>query len=144
MKYPNKKAHVLSRSKVDSDGCWIWQGFLNQWGYGRATTVIDGKKCALMAHRLSLLAFKDIIVKKGYSVDHLCRKPACVNPEHLDVVTMAENNRRNPNWFGNRKNCSKCGKGITKRKSGGAICLPCTRAYWKDYNDKRSKKCARA
>ena len=140
MKYKDKKHQILSNIKIDSVGCWIWQHQLNKWGYGRPTTVINGKKQPIMAHRLSLLAFKNTSVKDGFCVDHLCRKPACVNPDHLEIVTMAENNLRNPNWAGHIKNCKKCNGPLSKRSSGGAICLPCTRKYWKEYNDRRSKK----
>ena len=30
----------------------------------------------------------------GFELDHLCRVPRCVNPEHLEPVTHAENMRR--------------------------------------------------
>ena len=33
-------------------------------------------------------------IPDGLHLDHLCRVPACVNPEHLEPVTLAENNRR--------------------------------------------------
>jgi hypothetical protein len=29
-------------------------------------------------------------------LDHLCRNPKCVNPNHLEVVTRSENLRRSP------------------------------------------------
>ena len=33
-------------------------------------------------------------VPEGLELDHLCRNPGCVNPEHLEPVTHAENIRR--------------------------------------------------
>jgi hypothetical protein len=33
-------------------------------------------------------------IPDGLTIDHLCRTPACVNPEHMEPVTMAENIRR--------------------------------------------------
>jgi hypothetical protein len=33
-------------------------------------------------------------VPAGHQLDHLCKKRACVNPDHLEAVPQAENLRR--------------------------------------------------
>lgn len=41
-------------------------------------------------------------------LDHLCKVPACVRPDHLEAVTHAENMRRGDSWSGrNGRACSK-------------------------------------
>lgn len=73
----------------NATGCWEWTGRKNQVGYGGIA--LFGK--TLMAHRVVYELHKGEI-PKGYVIDHLCRNPGCVNPDHLQPVTQAENYKR--------------------------------------------------
>lgn len=85
------KEKVLSRiAKDPKTGCWNWVAYLDRNGYGRIG--ITHRKY-VYAHRLSYEAFVGDI-PDGLHIDHLCRNPACVNPEHLEPVTNKENHRR--------------------------------------------------
>ena len=70
------------------DGCWRWTGGRNNAGYGRF--FLGGQK---YAHRVSFEAARGP-VPAGLELDHICRVTECVNPEHLEPVTHAENIRR--------------------------------------------------
>jgi hypothetical protein len=70
--------------------CWIWLGGRNRKGYGVTADRRGG--CAL-AHRVYYEEAKGPI-PEGLQIDHLCCLPACVNPDHLEAVTPAQNVRR--------------------------------------------------
>lgn len=79
--------------KVDKtttpDGCWLWQGPPNGAGYGSFN--LDGR---VVGAHVAVLLLAGVGVPTGYEPDHLCRVPMCVRPDHLEVVTSAENKRR--------------------------------------------------
>ena len=87
-------------TKVEkTEGCWLWMGALAH-GYGR---VKDGKKI-VQAHRFAYELLRGPI-PDGLQIDHLCRIPNCVNPEHMEPVTMSENLRRGVHFERNRTHC---------------------------------------
>src|SRR6185312_11217064 len=67
-------------------GCWIWESAVNGNGYGK----IYRNGILEPTHRIAWELYKGAI-PKGLVLDHLCRNPACVNPDHLEPVTNAEN-----------------------------------------------------
>jgi hypothetical protein len=69
--------------------CWVWTGCRIYSGYGRLS--VAGK--LVLAHRYAYELLRQPI-PAGLTLDHLCRNRACINPEHLEPVSVAENTRR--------------------------------------------------
>ncbi len=73
-----------------SRGCWIWTRHLNNKGY---PVLRRGHLGVTLAHR----HFYELAhgpIPEGMTLDHLCREPRCVNPAHMEPVTLIENIRR--------------------------------------------------
>lgn len=79
------KARIRNSVVADEFGCWIWQLTVDKGGYGK----IQDKKTRL-AHRVSYEAHKGTI-EKGMTIHHKCSKPSCVNPEHLEQMSLRDN-----------------------------------------------------
>lgn len=69
--------------------CLLWQAQLDEHKYGR---FFDGTK-GRPAHRFYYETMRGE-VPKDLELDHLCRVPHCVNPDHLEPVTHRENDIR--------------------------------------------------
>lgn len=76
-------------AKTRETNCTVWIGSTNNKGYGLIS--VNGK--AQLAHRVAYEAEFGPI-PDGMVIDHLCRVRNCVNPMHLEAVTVTENNRR--------------------------------------------------
>jgi HNH endonuclease len=73
--------------------CWIWQLVKNNHGYGLVKSGPGNMKCA---HRVSYESVHGPVAA-DLKLDHLCRVTSCVNPDHLEPVSHAENCRRGRN-----------------------------------------------
>ncbi len=105
------KAKLLTNIIVTDDGCHLWRGPHNNYGYGQ---ICVGRKI-WRTHRLAaaLLNGEDVT---GKTVRHTCDKPPCVNPAHLVIGTVADNAKDMLNRDRQRggKNAPKIGTGAAR------------------------------
>lgn len=81
---PEKR--FFDRVEKQANGCWLWTGNKNNYGYGFIW--INGKD--ITTHRFAYQHFIGPI-PKGLLVRHRCDTPSCVNPEHLQCGTNLDN-----------------------------------------------------
>ena len=111
---------------VPFSGCWLWTGSVDGDGYPRMR--------GGLAHRASF-SEKNGEIPPGLEIDHKCEVRCCVNPEHLQAVTHAENNRLSA--LRGRKKPAHCRKGhpfsgenlYLNPTNGKQVCKTCRRAY---------------
>lgn len=84
----NRDRYVVIELSHDTP-CWVWKLARNKDGYGR---VRDGGTVKL-AHRVE---YEEQFgpIPPGLTLDHLCGERGCVNPAHLEPVSLEENRRR--------------------------------------------------
>jgi hypothetical protein len=114
MDAPIRPAHQTDEqrfwSKVDKSGpCWLWMGCTTN-GYG----IFRFRSRNTVAHRVSY-EWATGPIPEGYEVDHTCFNHSCVRPDHLRILTHAENgqNRASAN-----KNSKSGVRGVYQIPSG--------------------------
>lgn len=115
-----------------TDGCWIWTA-ANVRGYGHFS--YGGRR--RLTHRLVYEEMRGAI-PSGLQIDHLCRNPSCVNPDHLEPVTGRVNTLRSPTNMATinaaKTHCPR-GHEYTSDNTylapnhGGRHCRTCARAW---------------
>lgn len=129
--------------KVEPTGfCWNWTAYKDRNGYGLiALKNKPGTRAAVtgLAHRISYLLLVGEF-DRGLHLDHLCRNPSCVNPDHLEPVELTENTARGYSIQRIAYRKQECTKGhaltpentYTVPKSGRRRCKTCIKAYGKE------------
>lgn len=140
------QAHVETRfwAKValpNMDGCMLWTACLTPLGYGRFAIT---EKRLIGAHRL---AYQLLVgpTPDGLVLDHLCRVPACVAPDHLELVTQRVNVLRGEGTPARNAVKTHCDSGHEYTEAnthvdarGWRECRACSRARGRRaYNKKR-------
>lgn len=78
------------------EGCWIWTGSAQRKGYSQSISVNESRTRtgkSYLPHRLMFQWFK-FDIPPDLTIDHLCKNRRCVNPDHMEPTTLAENVRR--------------------------------------------------
>lgn len=117
-----------------SGSCWLWQGQIERNGYGRAW--FKGKRRS--AHRLAYELTKGQI-PHGLTIDHLCRNRACINPAHLEAVSMRTNVLRGDTITAANARKTHCPRGHVydrMNSQGRRICRTCGRNQLRRYRMK--------
>lgn len=81
--------YIRDRIRVLPNDCWDWTGRVDEAGYGE----FDYQGKSLRAHRV-VWVFTGGYLDNRKTLDHLCCRISCVNPNHLQQVTQSVNTKR--------------------------------------------------
>lgn len=111
------------------DACWEWLGNIHPLGYGQWSITGRG---AQRAHRVAYALLVGPLDGE-LTIDHLCRNKACVNPAHLELVTLLENNRRR-RLDVRGETCPKGHEFVARGKARNQrSCVQCFNEYQREY-----------
>lgn len=143
--HAERVARAMAKIEKRADGCWIWRGRINSDGYG----MTGWTSFEPSAHRFTYRVLVGPI-PEGLTLDHLCRNRACVNPAHLEPVTMRENILRGEGIAAKNAAKTHCLRGheftpenTYATPSGGRGCKAC-RAQRQAHYDRRKRAERRA
>jgi len=117
------------RKVVKTDWCWEWQACLHKDGYGRFA--VGGNRWRY-AHIVAYEMFNNELVPDGLQIDHLCRNRKCVNPEHLEAVTIKTNTLRG---------FSPASTNVRKTECVNGHLFTPSNTYWEDSKRGKHRKC---
>lgn len=137
---------IAPKIALTGSGCIEWLGSTNRAGYGSIHGGPDAPIARYLVHRWSY-EYHVGPIPDGLEIDHLCGNPPCINPDHLEPVTHAENLMRSAGFSAIHAQKTHCINGHeftiqnTRLRTGrgGRECRECCRE--RDRN-RRSRKAA--
>lgn len=125
---------LMGKVRHDDSGCWTWTGATTRNGYGKIGCGSTGQDPMRYVHRLSY-ELNIGPIPAGLVIDHLCRNRLCVNPAHLEAVTIGENVLRGEGITATHARRTSCQRGhpfsgdnLKIEGDGGRRCLACQKA----------------
>lgn len=125
-----------------NSGCILWLAATDRHGYGFFWN--SGKQ--RRAHRVAYEEARGPI-PEGMVLDHLCRTPSCVNPFHLEAVTVRENTVRGVGLTAVNARKEKCvhghalsGDNLTTDHRGNRACRECQRRSGREFHRAHPRK----
>ena len=89
-RFCSDKCRLMSKVLIDlKTDCWLWQGSMSLRGYGK---VALGNNRGALAHRFSYKIFHGEL-EDNKVIIHSCDNTRCVNPDHIRLGTIKENNQ---------------------------------------------------
>lgn len=92
--------------ETDERGCWLWTAAISPDGYG----VVKREGRTQLAHRY-VYRLMHRSLDPEVKMDHTCRRRDCVNPAHLDPVTVRVNTLRGEGPTAQNARKTACYKG---------------------------------
>lgn len=123
--------------QVSDSGCWVWIAGKTGGGYAAFHLSVDvagssvKRRTKVYGHRY---AYELLVgpIPDGLTLDHLCRNPGCVNPEHLEPVSIRVNILRGNNLAARNARKTHCKRGheltgtnLRVNRGGGRACRAC-------------------
>ncbi len=134
----------LSLKRLDSlvgnqKECWEWQWSRAGRGLLYGSALWNGKQTT--AHRVAYQYWVGNI-PKDMTVDHICRNTLCVNPQHLQILSRADNTMAGtcPPAINARK--TECKRGHTfdgVHTNGGRYCKTCQKVHRANYSARQKE-----
>ncbi len=116
-------------NKGASTDCWEWTAKIERNGYGRFW--VNGH--SVSAHRFAYELTHGPI-PKGLTIDHLCRNRTCVNPAHMELVSLRTNVLRGSGFTAQFAKKTHCPQGhpydlfnMRINRRGARLCRECER-----------------
>jgi hypothetical protein len=80
------KDKLSERFTIKQDGCWEWLAGKDKNGYGRIWHNNQNSTAHTVAYSIFVGPIPD-----GLHIRHSCDNPSCINPDHLELGSHADN-----------------------------------------------------